>query len=259
MAEGELAKDSGLPATVIEQHAKEVAVKKLTFAQQIGGMKSGELKDLAKQTKVAHWQWASKDELATLFTETDTGKIAASKASIEAKHAKWAEKHLAKPGKAAQPVAKPVNVTPSVVKSAQERLADKGYNPGPADGVAGPQTRSALRKFQADQGLPETGRFDQPTLAKLDVAATQQLGSAPSDVGRGGKAFGHNIKEGHPVEAGKALGKGGEHFGKKVGEGAKSGAIGVKDKVGQGVSKVGDKLSGKSDDEREKAEPPSPK
>lgn len=146
-----------------------------------------------------------------------------------------------------QPVAKPINVTPDVVRSAQQRLADKGYNPGPADGVAGAQTRAALRKFQADEGLRPTGRLDQPTLAKLDVGATQQLGSAPADIGRGGKAFGHDVKEGHPVEAGKALGKGGESFGKKVGEGAKSGAIGIKDKAGEGVSKIGDKLSGKSD------------
>ncbi|MHB9037886.1 MAG: minor capsid protein [Armatimonadota bacterium] len=106
-AEVELAKDSGLPAAVIEQHAKEVAVKKLAFQQQVSAMKSGELKDLAKDTKVKHWQWSSKDELITLFSETDPAKVSAAQASIEAKHAKWAEKHLAKSGKTAQPVVKP--------------------------------------------------------------------------------------------------------------------------------------------------------
>ena len=110
VAEAELAKDSGLPAAVLEQHAKEVAVKKLAFQQQCAAMKSGELKDLAKQTKVTHWQWASKDELVTLFSETDPGKVASAKAGIEAKHAKWAEKHLSKSGKVAQP--KPVATQP---------------------------------------------------------------------------------------------------------------------------------------------------
>ena len=110
VAEAELAKDSGLPAAVLEQHAKEVAIKKLTFQQQVAAMKSGELKDLAKQTKVAHWQWASKDELVTLFSETDAGKIATAKSGIETKHAKWAEKHLVKSGKAVQP--KPVATPP---------------------------------------------------------------------------------------------------------------------------------------------------
>ncbi len=88
---------------MLQEHAKEIALKKHTFQQQVAAMKSGELKDLAKQTKVKHWQWASKDELTTLFTETDPTKVSAAQASIEAKHAKWAEKHLATPGKAAQP------------------------------------------------------------------------------------------------------------------------------------------------------------
>ena len=111
-AESELAKDSGLPASVLQEHAKEIALKKHTFAQQVSAMKSGELKDLAKQTKVKHWQWASKDELTTLFTETDPTQVSAAQASIEAKHAKWAEKHLASPGKAAQPGAKPIEPQP---------------------------------------------------------------------------------------------------------------------------------------------------
>jgi SPP1 gp7 family putative phage head morphogenesis protein len=107
VAESELAKESGLPASVLEQHAKEVAVKKLTFQQQVAAMKSGELKDLAKQTKVKHWQWASKDELISLFSETDAAKVSAAQHSVEVKHTKWAEKHLAKPGTATQPAAKP--------------------------------------------------------------------------------------------------------------------------------------------------------
>lgn len=102
-AEAELAKDLGLPASVLQEHAKEVALKKHTFQQHVSAMKSGELKDMAKQTKVKHWQWASKDELVTLFSETDPAKVSAAQAGIEAKHAKWAEKHLGKSGKVAQP------------------------------------------------------------------------------------------------------------------------------------------------------------
>ena len=111
-AETELGKDSGLPASVIEIHAKEVALKKLTFQQQIAAMKSGDLKDLAKQTKVNHWQWASKDELVMIFTETDHAKVSGALDGIEAKHAKWAVKHGGKSGKATQSISKPAPAPP---------------------------------------------------------------------------------------------------------------------------------------------------
>ncbi len=125
VAEGELAKNSGLPAAVVEAHAKEVAVKKLAFQQQVSAMKSGELKDLAKQGKVPHWQWSSKDELVTLFTETDDGKLAAAKAGIEAKHAKWAQKHGGKSSQTTQPVATtPKPVAPEVMQVQREHVVD---------------------------------------------------------------------------------------------------------------------------------------
>lgn len=153
-----------------------------------------------------------------------------------------------------QPTMKPIRVTPAVIRSAQSKLKDKGLYNGAEDGVEGPQTRAAVRKFQQDEALPVTGRLDEKTMSKLDVGATQTMSSAPSDVGRGGKAFGHDIKEGHPVEAGKALGKGVGSGAKAVGEGVKSGAVGVKDKVGEGMSKVGHKVSGKTNEEKNKAE-----
>lgn len=39
----------------------------------------------------------------------------------------------------------------------QQTLAEKGYRPGPADGVLGQQTRLAIRKYQQDYHLPVTG------------------------------------------------------------------------------------------------------
>ncbi|MWV15458.1 lytic murein transglycosylase [Pseudomonas sp. L-22-4S-12] len=39
----------------------------------------------------------------------------------------------------------------------QEGLAAKGYNPGPADGIIGANTRKAIRAFQQSQGLPADG------------------------------------------------------------------------------------------------------
>ena len=92
-AEATLAGASALPQEVLAGHAKEIALKKQLFQNQIGAMKGSELKDLAKTTKVKHWQWAGKDDLITLFSETDPGKISAVQAGIEKKHAAWAEKH----------------------------------------------------------------------------------------------------------------------------------------------------------------------
>jgi hypothetical protein len=50
---------------------------------------------------------------------------------------------------------------------AQRRLARLGYNRGPADGVAGPITITAIRRFQGDMRLPVTGLLDSATNAAL--------------------------------------------------------------------------------------------
>ena len=42
----------------------------------------------------------------------------------------------------------------------QAELARRGYYRGPVDGVLGPESRSAIRSFQARNGLPVTGRID---------------------------------------------------------------------------------------------------
>ena len=49
------------------------------------------------------------------------------------------------------------------VRQAQHRLKTKGLYDGRIDGVIGPQTREALRRYQKDNGLAETARLDAPT------------------------------------------------------------------------------------------------
>jgi peptidoglycan hydrolase-like protein with peptidoglycan-binding domain len=46
------------------------------------------------------------------------------------------------------------------VRNIQAGLQRLGYDPGPADGRFGPQTESAIRRFQQDNGMPVDG---QPT------------------------------------------------------------------------------------------------
>jgi lipid-binding SYLF domain-containing protein/peptidoglycan hydrolase-like protein with peptidoglycan-binding domain len=62
---------------------------------------------------------------------------------------------------------KPGAVGSDDVKRAQEALRDKGYDPGPIDGVVGPRTRAALRNYQQAESLAVTGRLDPETAAKL--------------------------------------------------------------------------------------------
>jgi hypothetical protein len=45
------------------------------------------------------------------------------------------------------------------VRAVQRGLARLGYSPGPEDGVLGARTREAIRKFERDRDLPETGTF----------------------------------------------------------------------------------------------------
>jgi peptidoglycan hydrolase-like protein with peptidoglycan-binding domain len=141
-----------------------------------------------------------------------------------------------------QPTTKQVGITPDIIRTAQEKLNLSGYKAGSATGRMNLSTRRAIRAFQAHEKLTTTGRLDENTLSHLNVGGTDTFGAAPSDIGRGGKAAGHDIAGGHPIAATKAMGKGIGHFGKKVGEGTKSLAMTSKDKVtgNQGSNKAPD-------------------
>ena len=110
------------------------------------------------------------------------------------------------------------------VKRVQEALRDKGFDPGPIDGVMGSQTRQAISQYQQSENLPVTGHLDGETAGKLGVEKESEGGdfkTAGKDVGRGGEGVGHEMKKGKPIAAGKDLGEGVGKGGKKVGEGVK--------------------------------------
>jgi len=78
------------------------------------------------------------------------------------------------PGKTENP-----DVTPSLVREIQFMLLRLGMEPGPIDGVIGPQTTAAWRKFQQDTGLPP---FDLVNGSKIPAAALTRLRSEASRV-----------------------------------------------------------------------------
>jgi len=70
------------------------------------------------------------------------------------------------------------------VRDVQQALASKGFDPGASDGFWGDRSVAALRAFQKQNGLPETGVIDDgclrlllpasPTLPAADAAANTQ-------------------------------------------------------------------------------------
>jgi peptidoglycan hydrolase-like protein with peptidoglycan-binding domain len=62
------------------------------------------------------------------------------------------------------------SLTVDGIRQVQQALAKKGFDPGPIDGVLGPQTEQAIRKFQDHYGLKVTGRIDNQTLYALGEA-----------------------------------------------------------------------------------------
>ncbi len=56
------------------------------------------------------------------------------------------------------------------VTAVQAALSRAAYGPLPVDGVFGPQTRDAIRRFQADHGLPVTGEISDGLIVELRAA-----------------------------------------------------------------------------------------
>ena len=57
-----------------------------------------------------------------------------------------------------------------MVVRVQAALMRRGLYNGDIDGLLGPKTRAALRKFQQSEGIPQTGRMDIETLTRLGIS-----------------------------------------------------------------------------------------
>ncbi|MDQ2713010.1 MAG: peptidoglycan-binding protein [Acidobacteriota bacterium] len=122
----------------------------------------------------------------------------------------------------------------ATVKNVQQALKDKGFDPGEVDGVNGPTTRAALKKYQASQSLTADGRIGPKTLDSLGVKQAEpttdfkasgetmkhSYGKGGKDIGEGSKNMAEQMKTGH-------VGNGAVDFGKGVGSGVKKMAVGT--------------------------------
>jgi peptidoglycan hydrolase-like protein with peptidoglycan-binding domain len=54
-----------------------------------------------------------------------------------------------------------------MIQLAESQLKVAGFDPGPVDGVFDEQTASAVRKYQAANGIPVSGLLDEPTRTAL--------------------------------------------------------------------------------------------
>lgn len=76
-------------------------------------------------------------------------------------------------GLGAQP---PADTTPEVapsrktVRNVQANLAELGYDPGPADGIAGNRTITAIKAYQKDAGIQQDGRITEQLARDLSAA-----------------------------------------------------------------------------------------
>lgn len=76
----------------------------------------------------------------------------------------------------------PTSQSAPVIRQIQGVLQERGYDPGPLDGVLGKKTKEALRRFQKDHRLAVTGEITADTKSAL-------LSPAPSSaeaIGKGG-------------------------------------------------------------------------
>jgi peptidoglycan hydrolase-like protein with peptidoglycan-binding domain len=134
-----------------------------------------------------------------------------------------------------------LSVTPTFAASgsdrtrdAQQALKDKGYDPGPIDGIVGPETRAATKKYQEANHLTADGRLNATVMdslglhghtagGRMDAAGSDvkhSYSKGGSDVKQGGEKLGTDVKNGEYVDGAK-------DFGKKFGKGVAKMATGT--------------------------------
>ena len=92
------------------------------------------------------------------------------------------------------------------VREMQRILNSKGFQSGQEDGIIGEQTHMALRQFQQDQNLTQTGEPDPETLRALAPSADQQefFGLSPS-YGEGQEHMQQNMEQHQEMEQHKSM------------------------------------------------------
>lgn len=71
--------------------------------------------------------------------------------------------------------------SPETIKQAQQQLKTQGLYNGAIDGQWGPETASALSRFQQKNGLPQNAQLDQATMGRLmGNSASPSAGSGSS-------------------------------------------------------------------------------
>lgn len=71
-------------------------------------------------------------------------------------------------------------LAPSALMLVQERLRQAGAYAGRADGVWGPDSQSALERFQQGRGLQVSGQLNQATAATLGLGPSELLAAGPT-------------------------------------------------------------------------------
>ena len=82
------------------------------------------------------------------------------------------------PSSAAAPAA-PEPLRGEEVREVQKRLQGFGFNPGPADGVAGRMTAGAVMSYQQSRRQPQTGDIDRELLEQLRQDPAPQVAPPP--------------------------------------------------------------------------------
>lgn len=85
-----------------------------------------------------------------------------------------------------EPDAEPVEASlplssPEMIRRAQVALRDNGYYEGPLDGAMSPRTSAALKTYQHENNLPETGDLDPETAKSLGVLGQKRNASTASN------------------------------------------------------------------------------
>jgi Putative peptidoglycan binding domain len=144
---------------IAQETTKEKAEKKADKIEQKGEQK-------AEETKAKAEEKADKVRSKAAEGKSDTvgGKMENAWDKTKAKTKEMKDKVVGKSG------ADRAGANGDV-RSAQMALKEKGFDPGPIDGVMGPRTKAAVKEFQQKENLTATGQLDADTRSHLIVSA----------------------------------------------------------------------------------------